>query len=61
MPHLTFLCDRYQYPINELVEFSINCNTRVIVRGYCEISRGKITYYDRSDYYANLRFSRQIH
>lgn len=53
MPTTTFCCDRYQFPIEHLQKFTENCDTRVIVRGYAEIRRGKITYFDRSDAHAH--------
>ena len=49
----TFMCDRYEYPIEHLIKFTQNTDTRVIVRGYCIITKGKINYFDRLDYFAN--------
>jgi hypothetical protein len=49
----TFVCDRYQYPIEQLQKETLNSPLRVVIRGYAEIRRGKITYFDRSDAHAH--------
>ena len=59
MPTTTFMCDRYEYPIEHLVKFTQNTDTRVIVRGYCQISRGLITYFTPEGKYANRRHNQR--
>lgn len=59
MPTTTFMCDRYQYPIEHLVRFTQNTDTRVIVRGYAEIRRGKINYYDKGVAHAHRGYDKR--
>lgn len=39
----TFFCEVGDYPINDLVQFTINTGTRVILRRYGKIVDGKLT------------------
>jgi hypothetical protein len=40
----TFMCEKNQYPLHDLLEFSRRANVRVIIRNYARITPGGIIF-----------------
>jgi len=41
-PKVTFMCDKNQYEINELEQFTKNTDAVVIIRGYGRVEDGRL-------------------
>ena len=42
---ITFICNRDDYPLSALIDFSGRAGVRVVVRGYAIIESGEVAYY----------------
>jgi hypothetical protein len=45
----TFICEKNQYPIHDLLDFSRRAGVRVIIRGYARITPGGIIFTGGTD------------
>lgn len=46
---ITFMCNKGDYKIHDLLEFSRRANVRVIIRGYARITPGGILFTGGTD------------